>query len=97
MNCDTGHLVTSNLMEKLLESGAVEKSKDAFINQFGNVFNNNPYTSVPDEFEHAAQCALDGKEEAHISMTSGGKLSKWAQGERKKKRMQQKESRRKNR
>ena len=98
MNSETGHLVTSNFMEKLFESGAIRKAKNVFME---NAFSGSPYTPLPDELEHAAHCALDGKEETHISMTSGGKLSKWAAIERKAKRKrcakQIKESRRKNR
>lgn len=97
MNVDSGHLVTSDFMEKMLKSGAIQTSQDAFLKGAFSTFKNTPYTPVPDELDHAAQCALDGKEETNISMTSGGKLSKWAAKERKAKRRQQRESRRQNR
>lgn len=97
MNCDNGHLVTSDFMEELRKSGAISTSQELFAKGALNAFKGSPYTPVPDELDHAATCALDGKEETHISMTSGGKLSKWAAKERKTKRKQQRESRKQNR
>lgn len=94
MNVDNGHLATQDHLKKLFESGAIEKSNDAFM---AGMLKGSPYTRVPKELDHAAQCALDGKEETTISMTSGGKLSKWAAKERKAKRKQQRESRKQNR
>lgn len=53
---------------------------------------------VPPELERAAQTVLQGKREAQVSLRSGGRLSKWAAGQRKKKRRKMaKESRRINR
>ena len=55
------------------------------------------YTPIPEHLHYAASVALAGKAEANISKHSGGKLSKWAASERKKKRKAQKLSLRKNR
>lgn len=58
------------------------------------------YEPVPRELERAVQKKLAGKSEATVSLTSGGRLSKWAAGkrsERKAKNQMAKESRRKNR
>ena len=55
------------------------------------------YTPVPQELESAAAKKLDGKPEAFVSLTSGGKLSSWAREQRKKKRKMVNESRRRNR
>ena len=54
------------------------------------------YEPVPKELERAARQKLAGQDEAYVSLTSGGKLSKWAAKRRKVKKMQ-KESRKKNR
>lgn len=61
---------------------------------------NKGYEPVPPEMERAAARKLAGKDEAMVSLTSGGKLSRWAAGkrnERKAKNRMAKESRRKNR
>ena len=63
------------------------------------------YIPVPDELVHAAKVKLSGKKEAMVSLTSGGKLSKWAaeqrkerrSGSKKQKRQMAKESKRRNR
>lgn len=60
------------------------------------------YKQVPADLEHAARLKLNGQPEAHVSLTSGGKLSNWARKERnaaKRKRKQEltKASRKKNR
>lgn len=44
------------------------------------------YEEIPNKLEQAAKVKLQGKMEAQVSKTSGGKLSKWAAGRRKKKR-----------
>ena len=79
-------------------------------NHLKEVFEDNPeivekmkeqgYVRVPEELEHAAKVKLAGKEEAYVSKTSGGKLSKWAAKQRKAKRAKNKiarASRKKNR
>ena len=40
------------------------------------------YTELPEELAEAAEKKLDGKDEATVSKTSGGKLSRWAASER---------------
>lgn len=95
MNCDTGHLVAGGALDKLMQEGMVDSlssTPNPFVEEVRKA-----YTPVPDKLNHAAECALDGKEETHISMTSGGKLSKWAAKERKNRRKQQRASRRQNR
>ena len=41
------------------------------------------YTELPEELAEAAEKKLDGKDEATVSKTSGGKLSQWAAKQRK--------------
>ena len=55
------------------------------------------YERVPEELEGAAKRKLAGRKEAYVSLTSGGKLSRWAAKRRKAKRKMAKESRRRNR
>ena len=53
------------------------------------------YREVPEELEQAAKKKLAGQKEAMVSLTSGGKLSKWAAGERKKERETAKKNKKK--
>ncbi|MHB8122608.1 MAG: hypothetical protein ACYDG4_10685 [Desulfuromonadaceae bacterium] len=58
------------------------------------------YETIPPELERAAAVKLAGKEETMVSLTSGGKLSRWAAGkrnERKARNRMAKESQRRNR
>ncbi|MFZ3171935.1 MAG: hypothetical protein WA118_08150 [Carboxydocellales bacterium] len=57
------------------------------------------YEPVPKELQSAASKKLAGKSEVTVSLTSGGKLSRWAAGKRKEKQQRKavKESRRRNR
>lgn len=55
------------------------------------------YIQVPTELQAAANRKLNGAREAMVSLGSGGKLSRWARGQRKTKRKMSKESRRRNR
>ena len=55
------------------------------------------FEEVPEELSHAAKCKLNGKRKAMVSLTSGGKLSRWASSRRKKKNQRAKASRRRNR
>lgn len=41
------------------------------------------FVQVPEHLQKAAQLKLSGKESAKVSLTSGGKLSKWAAKQRK--------------
>lgn len=82
MNPSTGHLVSSIEMVS-----AGQRSS---------------YEPVPPELARAAQMKLAGERvngfsEAFVSLTSGGKLSRWAAGKRKVRNRMAKESRRKNR
>ncbi len=52
------------------------------------------FTRVPEELEEAAKRKLNGSNRAFVSLTSGGKLSKFAAKERKKKRKAEKAARR---
>ena len=87
MDTESGHLVTSEMLEEILKKDS-EKAKK--------------YTPVPKSLEEAAKKKLAGKNEAMVSLTSGGKLSRWAahdrrEKKRKKARKNAKESRRRNR
>lgn len=55
------------------------------------------YVMLPPEMVPAAQKKLAGRNDAMVSLTSGGKLSRWAAGKRKVRNRMVKESRRKNR
>lgn len=77
MNSETGHLVDTHLLNTL-ETKELE---------------DNGYKKVPEELSFAAQMKLQGRPEAFVSLTSGGKLSKFAAKNRKAKRRQQKKSR----
>ncbi len=72
MNSNTGHLVTSDYIDSL-----PDKLKEQFEED---------YTPVPEHLDKAARLKLKGQREAYVSKTSGGKLSKWAAQDRKKKR-----------
>jgi hypothetical protein len=64
-------------------------------------FQQRNYTPVPKELQSAAEKKLADKTEAMVSLTSGGKLSKWASEQRKNKRKSRakiaKQSRKQNR
>ena len=81
MNCDTGELRKIANLDEMFEA-----EKEGF-------------TRVPEELLDAAERKLKkaGNKRAFVSLTSGGKLSKFAAGERKKKRKMAKAARRKNR
>lgn len=98
MNIDNGHLVS---LTKFFDLPDDEENKAQDLAERLKAQNDSMqergYTEVPKELETAAKKKLAGKDEAYVSLTSGGKLSKWAAKERKGKRKMQKESRRKNR
>ena len=73
MNVDSMELrpIPDELMQKLQEQE--KKMPQGFI-------------PVPSELEKAATKVLAGKDSAVVSRTSGGKLSRWAASERKKRR-----------
>lgn len=81
MNPDTGHLVDTREFEK---------------EDFQKLMTQG-YVPVPEELEKAAEIKLNGKSDAYVSKTSGGKLSKFNASKRKAKRRQQKRSRKNNR
>ena len=41
------------------------------------------YIQLPSDLNHAAKVKLAGRKEAYVSLTSNGKLSKWAKAKRK--------------
>ena len=55
------------------------------------------FEPVPNELRDAADLKLAGNDSAMVSLTSGGKLSRWAASRRKKKRQQEKAARRSSR
>lgn len=86
MNVNTGHLITSERIQAMQE--------------FQQEFQQKGYMPIPQELEPAAEKKLAGKPEAMVSLTSGGKLSKWAGAQRKRSKSKEKmvkESRRRNR
>ena len=70
MNVDDGRLVSPDLFKELqAELGAAEKAEKIF-------------TEIPEKLEHAARRKLAGRREARVSLTSGGKLSRFAARQR---------------
>ncbi len=112
MDVNSGHLLSEQLYKKLRELGEpVEEPKKepealdleeqlerqrvldelkASVDKLSN------YEPVPEELNVAAQKKLAGKDEAMVSLTSGGKLSKWAAKTRKEKRKAQRAARKRN-
>lgn len=89
MDVNTGHLISGEslkLYEKHLRE-LRELEKEPIQN----------YEPVPDELHLAAKKKLAGKDEAMVSLTSGGKLSKWAAKKRKEKRRMANQSKKANR
>ena len=74
MNIDTGHL------KRLQAEGETEVKK--LMEELKNM----GYHEVPTELKGAAEKKLAGRDEAMVSLTSGGKLSKWAAQKRKERR-----------
>ncbi len=108
MNIDNGHLVklmsdeAANLFAEKVKQRDLEKRK-IFLSKMEEAkedIEKQSYIPIPEELNVAAEKKLAGKDEAYVSLTSGGKLSKWAAKQRAKqrkaKRKMQKESRRKN-
>jgi len=81
MNPNDGHLISEELLEQI-RAHFPERAK--------------LYEVLPPKLETAAQKKLAGSMEAHVSLTSGGKLSGWA-AKRRKARKQAKKSRKRNR
>lgn len=79
MNCNTGHLVTQEMIDAM------------------DARHRGEYTPVPENLHHAAVAKLAGKQDAHVSLSSGGKLSKFAGETRKQRRFMAKQSRKQNR
>jgi len=95
VNPDTGHLLKldSETARKLF--GELETTEEAM--KMKKRMYALGYQSVPKELENAAEKKLAGKDEAHVSLTSGGRLSRWAAKKRKHRRKMARESRRRNR
>ena len=94
MDVNTGHLVTAEKMAEMMKLSEMMKLAEGAENEPLE-----KYEPVPEELRVAAEKKLAGKDEAYVSLTSGGKLSKWAAKQRKAKqhRKMQKASRRANR
>lgn len=88
MHPGTGHLVSVETPDS--QSRAERRQMEQELAKKG-------YEPVPKELERAAQKKLAGKSEAMVSLTSGGKLSRWAADRRKVRNRMAKDSRRKNR
>lgn len=55
------------------------------------------YEPIPEELNQAAKIKLAGEKEAYVSLTSGGKLSRWAAKKRRARNKKARESRKRNR
>jgi len=81
MNPDTGHLInlsSATGRDQFKGFGAPEG-----IGELKALARDAGYLPVPKKLQTAAEKKLAGKDEAHVSLTSGGKLSKWAAKKRK--------------
>jgi len=89
MNTEIGHLINMNS----------QLAKEKFGNDIDLLKNalNQGYQPVPADLKEAATRKLNGQDEAFVSKTSGGKLSRWAAKQRKAKRKVTKEAKRRNR
>jgi hypothetical protein len=85
MNPDNGHLIDINHDPFKKEKAMIEEGVNSI------------YKELPADLQNAAKLKLNGRHEAHVSLSSGGKLSKWAALERKKKNKVSRLARRKNR
>jgi len=83
MQPNTGHLVDINKLSEGKTKEEIEKLQEELA-KIG-------YEEVPESHVAAAKRKLAGKSEAHISLTSGGKLSKWAAQKRKEKKQRHKD------
>ena len=83
MNPDTGHLVDLTSDEFRIKLDRLEDEG---------------YERVPERLQHAARTKLRGRSEAHVQLSSGGKLAQWAKKKRNRRRNKiAKQSRRANR
>ena len=90
MDVETNHLVTGEKLKELAkdveaQEGLQERIEEA-QKQIREHFYKESYIPVPKELNHAVRVALRGRQEATISRTSGGKLSRWAASKRREKR-----------
>lgn len=67
------------------------------VRGLGEDFPPHGYTRLPADMEPAATKFLGDRTEGRVSLTSGGKLSKWAAKERNRRKKQAKASQRRNR
>lgn len=91
MNPASGHLI------RLRDDEAVPDELSRLIRLRDDEALPAGYIPVPDELARAANQVLGDRDEAYVSLTSGGKLSKWAAQKRKATSKMQRESRRRNR
>lgn len=85
MDPNTGRLVAldadeSELLEKKQSGLLTEEDKKEMAEKIEELSGLQP---LPHELEAAAKRVLKGKREGKVSLTSGGKLSKWAASQRK--------------
>ena len=88
MDVESGRLMRAELLKALGENGELSEEEQK------------NFEPVPVNLERAAMLKLAGADEAQVSLTSGGKLSKWAAKERKKRKSRNKiarQSRKRNR
>ena len=95
MDINTGHLVSPEKFEEMQKEVMRKLTKEIAEGSANGPLED--YQPVPKELEPAAKKKLASKDEAYVSLTSGGKLSRWAAKQRKAKRKAAKMSRRKNR
>jgi len=84
MNPNTGHLVDFSAFNDIFDQFSVKEDGMTEIYQTLKKLETE-YVALPDNLQHAAKVKLNGKKEAFVSLTSGGKLSNWAKEKRKEK------------
>ncbi len=83
MQVEENHLISGDLMNKI--AGCTDEEEKKLIELQNNLFKLEEYEEVPEDLNHAARVALQGKESIFVSKTSGGKLSKYAAKRRRRK------------
>lgn len=102
MNVDNGHLINlakyGSAVVRIEKDGSMAIIPAAPVMDVGDE-KVEDLESIPDELQGAAKRVLAGRPEAFVSLTSGGKLSRWAAQKRRERRRSKiaNESRRRNR
>ena len=78
MNIDTNEVITAEEMER--RTKMIDELESDVCDPFHG---SEDFKQLPASLQHAAKVALKGKQSTFISKNSGGKLSRWANQQRK--------------